>query len=346
MDSSAGYEIVSSVPVASELHLRAAGQRYPDWVRRRFLSLPANVPGRVKALAAQLTASQSTPYDRARAIEQYLRTYPYTLDVTRPPVNRDVVDYFLFDLKKGYCDYYASAMVVLARASGVPARLAVGYASGTYDLNSKRYLVTEADAHSWAEVYFPGIGWVPFEPTAARPELERPQVALQQPPENPVLPAQTPATGATGLGFWQAMWFACAAAAASLVAWTAIDEWRLRRLPQPAGAAVVYDRMRRMGRLLHAGSTPGDTPFEFSASLMDRVRALTERPRSHAFGLRTVADVDKIAGGIVNANYGPSQAADLRIPSLWRRLRWRLRVIWMLQNWHAIRARLTRSLHR
>jgi transglutaminase-like putative cysteine protease len=344
MASATGYEMVSSVPVASELHLRLAGQRYPDWVRRRFLSLPANIPGRVKALAAQLTASQSTPYDRARAIEQYLRTYPYTLDVTRPPVTRDVVDFFLFDLKKGYCDYYASAMVVLARAAGVPARLAVGYASGTYNLNSNRYLVTEADAHTWVEVYFPGIGWVPFEPTAARPALERTPVALQQLPENPILPTQTPAAAATGLDFWQAMWFASAAVAVSLVAWSAFDEWRLHRLPQPASASEVYGRMQHMGRLLHATSTPGDTPFEFSASLRARVRLLTARQRSRAFGLRTVDDVDKIATGIVRANYGPSQSMDLGILSQWRRLRWRLRMIWLLQNWRSIRGRLSRSL--
>jgi transglutaminase-like putative cysteine protease len=119
-----------------------------------------------------LTSAEPTPYDRARAIEQYLRTFPYSLDVPHPPPDQDLVDYFLNDLRKGYCDYYASAMVVLARAAGIPARLAIGYANGTYDLNSRRFLVTEADAHSWVEVFFPNIGWVAFEPTAGRPALE------------------------------------------------------------------------------------------------------------------------------------------------------------------------------
>ncbi len=167
------YDVDSLVPVADVRTLRAAGQRYPDWVRQRYLALPSEVPERVKSLAITLTASAATPYDRAHAIEQYLRTFPYTLDVPRPPSNQDVTDYFLFDLKKGYCDYYATAMVVLARAAGVPARLVTGYASGAYNLNSKRFVVTEADAHSWVEVYFPDIGWVPFEPTAGRPPLER-----------------------------------------------------------------------------------------------------------------------------------------------------------------------------
>ncbi len=208
LQQSTSYTVVSSLPVADERQLQAAGQRYPDWVRRRFLSLPESVPDRVKALAAQLTASQSTPYERARAIEQYLRTFPYSVDVPRPPLNRDIVDFFLFDLKKGYCDYYASAMVVLAREAGVPARLAVGYASGTYNLNSRRYLVTEADAHTWAEVYFPGIGWVPFEPTAARPELQRAPLHLAQ-PETSVLPQTTPTAAPVNDSAWQTLLLAC-----------------------------------------------------------------------------------------------------------------------------------------
>ena len=150
----------------------------PIGFRQRYLALPPGVPDRVRALAIELTAPERTPYDRARAIESYLRTFPYTLDVPRPPVGRDVVDYFLFDLKKGYCDYYASSMVVLARAAGIPARLVIGYANGTYNLNSKRFVVTEADAHSWVEVYFPGIGWVTFEPTSGRPPLNRADAAL------------------------------------------------------------------------------------------------------------------------------------------------------------------------
>ena len=119
-----------------------------------------------------MTGSEPTPYDRVRSIERYLRTFPYTLDVPHPPASRDLVDYFLFDLKEGYCDYYASAMVVLARAAGIPARLAIGYASGDYNEKSRRFMVTGADAHSWVEVDFPNTGWVPFEPTASRPLLE------------------------------------------------------------------------------------------------------------------------------------------------------------------------------
>ncbi len=151
--------------------LRKSPSVYPEWVSRQFLSLPKTIPARVHGLARDLTASASTPYDRALAIEDYLRTFPYTLEVGAPPPGRDVADYFLFDLQKGYCDYYATTMVVLARAAGLPARLVIGYASGAYDYERAQYIVTENYAHSWVEIYFANIGWVEFEPTAGQPVI-------------------------------------------------------------------------------------------------------------------------------------------------------------------------------
>ena len=151
--------------------MRESPSVYPDWVASQFLSLPDSVPARVLALARDLTASASTPYDRALAIENYLREFPYTLEVDAPPPGRDVADYFLFDLKQGYCDYYATSMVVLARAAGLPARLVIGYANGAYDFESAQYIVTENYAHSWVEIYFANIGWVEFEPTASQPAI-------------------------------------------------------------------------------------------------------------------------------------------------------------------------------
>jgi transglutaminase-like putative cysteine protease len=118
--------------------LRESPSVYPDWVQAQFLALPDSVPARVHALARDLTVSEPTPYDRALSIENYLRTFPYTLEVDAPPPGRDAADYFLFDLQKGYCDYYATAMVVLARAAGLPARLVVGYTNGAYDYGGLR----------------------------------------------------------------------------------------------------------------------------------------------------------------------------------------------------------------
>jgi transglutaminase-like putative cysteine protease len=344
IDSAVPYEARSLIPVADERTLRAAGQKYPDWVRQRFLALPPEVPGRVKALAIDLTASEPTPYDRARAIERYLRTIPYTLDVSRPPLDRDVVDFFLFDLRQGYCDYYASAMVVLARAAGVPARLAIGYASGTYNLKSKRFAVTEADAHSWVEIYFPNIGWVPFEPTAARPPLERSQRPTPEVPHGMASSEETPGVEQTKSMPWGWLLLLGGLALAGTLgaAWAALDAIRLRRLSEQAAAVEVYRRMRRYGALLAVALEPGDTPYEFAASLSTRLQELARQGVSPAFGLRMLHEVHSSIDGIVRASYRPSQpqvAQDSHVLYQWQTLRWRLRLMWILKSWESLRHR-------
>jgi len=341
LDRSEAYSAYSLFPVAGERALRAAGQRYPSWVSQRYLALPPEVPERVRNLAIELTAAEPTPYDRARAIERYLRTFPYTLDVPRPPVGRDLVDYFLFDLKEGYCDYYASAMVVLARLAGVPARLAIGYANGTYDLNSKRFQVTEADAHSWVEVYFPEIGWVPFEPTASRPELSELAGVPKNTSEETAPPEQTP-SASLGLRIaWG--WYLLAGGLAGVLlcgAWFLFDELRLRRLPQPAAAVKIYRRMRRYGAILAAPIETGDTPYEFAALLGERVQELVEPGFNPAFGERTIEAIRRITHAIVRLSYNPLGSAvpqDVPVFQQWMGLRWRLSLVWMLKYWRAWR---------
>ncbi|HTX90499.1 MAG TPA: transglutaminaseTgpA domain-containing protein [Anaerolineales bacterium] len=319
---STAYQIISLVPVADEQTLRQAGEIYPDWVRERFLALPPEIPERVKALALRLTAEALTPYDRAVAIEEYLRTFPYTLDVPYPPQQRDVVDYFLFDLKKGYCDYFATSMVVLARAAGIPARLAVGYAPGTFNLNSRRFVVTEADAHSWAEVYFPGIGWMPFEATPSRPALDRSQpLPAETPPA--IIPSALPA-GQPAAGRPWALFPASLIALAALLglAWLGLDDYRLRRLPGPLAAAEVYRRMRRHALRLGLRTERGITPFEFSAAFSRRLAELT------GFGKNDpVEAVQALLREIVLASYRPSEAQAGPLAGHWLRLRWRLWLI-------------------
>src|SRR6185312_13752952 len=119
------YSVTSEVSTASEADLRQASQAYPAEVRQRYLALPP-VPGRVHNLAVQLTDSANNPYDKAVAVESYLRSLPYSLSVPEPPPNQDGVDYFLFTTKTGYCDYFASAMAVMMRSEGVPARVVSG----------------------------------------------------------------------------------------------------------------------------------------------------------------------------------------------------------------------------
>lgn len=159
------YEVVSLVPKVTVSELEAAGGEYPDWVMERYLPLPP-LTQRVRDVVAEVTAGHDTPYRKARAIESYLRQFPYDLDVPAPPADREVVDYFLFDLQSGFCDYYATAMTVMLRQAGIPARLAIGYTRGEYDRDRGAWVVTERNSHAWVEAYFPGYGWIEFEPTS------------------------------------------------------------------------------------------------------------------------------------------------------------------------------------
>jgi hypothetical protein len=331
------YRADSLVPVLSEAGLRATGSVYPQWVRERYLALPDKVPARVLALARDLTTLEPTPYDRARAIEDYLRAFPYTLDLAAPPAGRDVADYFLFDLQQGYCDYYATAMVVLARAAGLPARLVVGYASGSYDATHEGYVVTEADAHSWAEVYFPSYGWVEFEPTGGRPPIERPAeaspVEIPEPPE-----ALKPITRSP-IGAGRLVWFGLLGALACLtlgsVVWWAADSWHLRRLPPAAAVASLYQRLLRHGRRLAVPTMAGDTPYEFAAELTGQVTALAQERRWGAALASTSQEVRWLTDLYVRGLYSPrepSAAEQVQAIKLWRRLRWPLWLAWLWQR--------------
>ncbi|MFH1086311.1 MAG: transglutaminase domain-containing protein, partial [Chloroflexota bacterium] len=163
------YTVVSRAPEPTVDQMRAAEAAYPDWVATRFLDLPS-IPGRVEGLAQQIVseANATTRYDKALAIEHYIRSLPYDLTVEPPSLDADIVEYFLFDVKKGYCDYSATAMTVMLRAVGVAARYASGYSMGVYNEDVGAYVVTQANSHAWTEVYFPGLGWVEFEPTPAQ----------------------------------------------------------------------------------------------------------------------------------------------------------------------------------
>jgi transglutaminase-like putative cysteine protease len=320
------YEVVSLIPVADDTTLRQSGEIYPDWIRQRFLSLPAEVPDRVKALAIRLTAPDMTPFDRAVAIEDYLRTYPYSLNVPQPPPQLDVADYFLFELKKGYCDYFATAMVVLARSAGIPARLAIGYATGAYNLNSKRFSVTEADAHSWAELYFPGIGWVPFEATPSRPELDR----------NQLLPVETPTPGGSlpgrSIGPMPKVkfsWFLVPALLISLVSllgivWFSLPVVRLVLLPEPVLVAEIYKQIKQIAVRLGTPIESGYTPYEFLDAFSAVINSLTDQGISVSKLTRLVVDIDKIVTAIVQNSYQASDYSGRRIIEEWSNLRWRL----------------------
>jgi transglutaminase-like putative cysteine protease len=154
------------------INLRSAGTNYPEWVRQYYLQMPDNSPQEIRNLAQNLTREQATPFDKANAVTEYLREeIEYNPSIPSPPSGVDPLEWFLFTWKRGFCNYYASAEVMLLRSIGIPARLAVGYAEGERQIDGT-FIVRERDAHAWPEVYFPDIGWVAFEPTASQPDID------------------------------------------------------------------------------------------------------------------------------------------------------------------------------
>jgi len=179
-----------------------------------YLALPRYYSPRVSDLAHVLAGNEPTQYAKALAIESYLRGLPYSYEVRPLPGGGDAVEQFLFDMRQGYCTYYASSMAILARNLGIPGRVAIGYATGEYDPASGTYTVHESDAHAWPELYINGQ-WLPFEPTPIRPLPARSIVSAAPAPEpetveepgsmnGPLIWAAVLAIVAllTGVGFW------------------------------------------------------------------------------------------------------------------------------------------------
>ncbi len=157
------YVVVSQRPDADSDELQAAGTAYPAEIRSRYTQLPETTPDRVGAFTADLTEDDETPYEVAQTVETYLRTErEYSLSVTRP--EGDIADAFLFEMDAGYCTYYATTMVTMLRTQGIPARFVTGYSQGQ-QVDDDTWVVRGQNAHAWVEVYFPGHGWIAFEPT-------------------------------------------------------------------------------------------------------------------------------------------------------------------------------------
>lgn len=168
-DEGDSYRVLGSVSIASPEQLRADSTAYPDWVVERYLQLPDDLPERVADEALRVGAGATNPFDLAVAIEAYLRQFEVDLTVPTTPSRRDVVDYFLFDLQRGYFDYFSTAMTVMLRTQGVPARVAVGYVLDPDDVEGTSFSVRKNDAYSWVEVFFPTYGWLEFNPSGDLP---------------------------------------------------------------------------------------------------------------------------------------------------------------------------------
>ncbi|HEY6970196.1 MAG TPA: DUF3488 and transglutaminase-like domain-containing protein [Candidatus Angelobacter sp.] len=152
-------------------------QDYPAAISAEYLELPARLDPRIAALARRITANARSNYERAQSIERYLHeNLGYTLEL--PGQQADPLASFLFERKKGHCEYFASAMAIMLRTLGIPSRVVNGFRGGEYNDVNHTFIIRGRDAHSWVEVFFPQYGWATFDPTPAVPAADRSRLAL------------------------------------------------------------------------------------------------------------------------------------------------------------------------
>lgn len=161
------YEAVSQIVQPSADKLRSESGDYPRGFEILYTNLPAGFDPKITDLARQITSSAKNDYDRAAAIEQYLREhFSYTLQLPDRTPDDPIAD-FLFVRKRGHCEYFASAMAVMLRSIGIPTRLVNGFRNGEFNDVTGSYIVRARNAHTWVEAYIPSVGWYSFDPTPA-----------------------------------------------------------------------------------------------------------------------------------------------------------------------------------
>jgi len=331
------YTAVGLVSTASVDALRASGSDYPSWVTDRYLQLPDDLPPGVAKLAREIAGEGASPYERASAIEWYLRSYPVELEEEAPPSNVDAVWYFLNVQRRGYPLYHASAMVVLLRTLGVPARLAVGFALPQYSGSVEGiYHVDGRNALAWPEVYFSGLGWIPFSPSRAysvqtaadgeSPADPTGTISTQEildmfpaagtdktvaPEEQDAVPPSDSADGSP-ISPWLAVplllfvTLSLASTAGLRYAWN-------RRLSGLSRPAQLLEKTRRLSSWAGVGPRPSQTPREFLGCLRDR---LPDAP-----------DVSVLVDAYEHVEFGQKPLApddDAKLDALWKELRPRL----------------------
>jgi transglutaminase-like putative cysteine protease len=348
--SNGNYNITVEYPDVPEADLRTAGTDYASWLSP-YMSLPSegyrppDVMKRVHDLAVQLTAGLNNPYDQATAIQNYLRSgaFRYTLKPTLPPPGTDPLDFFLFDPTYGhaaYCQYFATAMGDMLRSLGIPTRLVNGYGSGTYNTTTNRWEVRDEDAHTWVESYFPGYGWIPFEPTNDGTYFTIPRGAPTGPntclrdnncdtPTGATGPGGIPVVPNTGrsggnqnvgggAGFGPAGFRIHVPDASTLtrivgvlLALLLLLAAFVARYLRPRTVMGVWKRTLVLARLAGADLQPGETPLELSR------RLASVFPEA-------ASSVRALAGGFVVAAYGPpdlAQSTRAPVMEAWASLR-------------------------
>ncbi|HET8842731.1 MAG TPA: transglutaminase domain-containing protein [Ktedonobacteraceae bacterium] len=338
-------EDLSNIPLPSDDP--RAWSNDPNYyaLQQYYLQKPGNLPPEILATAKQWIGDADTAYEAVSRLRDHLRNpgeFTYSLVNDPIPAKTDVVTWLLHT-HKGYCTSYASAMIVMARLMGIPARMANGFSQGHYDARQKVWIVDGSDAHSWVQIYFPAYGWVNFDPTPgfvggneANPSVTPSPNGTQTPtandpthtPQNPTPGPQVTATAPAGSGgasgdstntsaggrvltIFSLIVLLCSLAVLGL----SITRYRKRASPgsQSSPVTKVYTRLCRLASLLGTPPALWQTPYEFTFTLSRRF------PQAST-GLRRVADLfvrDRWAG----PHRALAQAEAREVEQIWPRLR-------------------------
>ncbi|MDP2917192.1 MAG: transglutaminase domain-containing protein [Dehalococcoidia bacterium] len=263
------YKVTAGLTLATPEQLSSASATYPRWVSEKYLQLPSSLPERMKQTSRLIIrrAQAQTPYEKVIAIKSYLSRLPYLQTGTAPPEGVDGVDHFISVARTGNCTNFASAMVVMLRAIGVPARFATGYLPGDWSEANKTSSVRAKDYHAWPEVYFPGYGWMEFEATP----LPNRGVAdtggeggLDDMVDETIAEE---AAAAVEERSWTGLSLTIAGIMLALFILAMTLRRRFRHLTGVQYAAEVYGRMGLYGSLLRLPQKLGQTPLEYSHEL-------------------------------------------------------------------------------
>ena len=303
------YEVVAYANSASPDELSEAEEDYPPWIKENYLQLPDTLPVRVRLLSEALTLQTETVYDKVVAIKKFLNKFDYSQkrELSRDGV--DGVDFLLFTARQGVCNDFASAMVVMLRSLGVPARLSTGYLRGELDRDTGNYLLRSQNYHAWAEVYFPEYGWIEIEATpASEPEDEEIIVSsggtfsdLEDLPfwmegDGPAPPGDislidTTRKAQSGLKPYAYIAIIGIPLLLVFVARLIFNRW-LHRLKRVKSAREAYHRMCSLALLGKSGPSAHETPLEYSTRLKLFLPAQAE-------------EISNITEAYLSTQYGP-----------------------------------------
>ncbi len=320
------YDVTGWQSTASADQLRNASGPLPTYIAERYLGVPVSVTPETRDLAARVAGPETNVFDTAMAIQDYLRAaYPYDEQISGPSGEEDAVHYFLFEEQRGYCEYFASAMVVMLRSLDVPARLVAGFRDVPFDPDADGYLYLQKQAHTWVEVYFPGYGWIAFEPTPAEDPftydgeeqaedaLPTPTPAVEtptpEPTEEPVVistpePAGTNVANVDGPDDGRPAWQVIAGGVAALAGVAAVAMFLVqRRRPGPSPGSRFYRQLIRSGQRAGIRPTPTTTPRELANRIADAVPparspavTMSQLYRKEVYGRQPLTDEDRAMG--------------------------------------------------